>query len=250
MMKHIIEQMAGIVEDTMTTYKTDFYTHDKKSLEQATPDSLPYIWIVAPGHTHLLRIGEYTEKLLTDRRTQYFAATDVKKGTNPWRYYSECFAPRYGERAFVIYRSALSDEILMNEIDAYSLKLIPQIEFDRAMRLFTKVGGTLPKRLRMPVKFANTSLDVVKEKIRECERHGNTSLRDCLRRFQNYSRDADDQFIEVSFIPSWNEFTFVEVTDGQFGLNGAIVFHGWPETGYQENFSHQIEKRYGWSTHT
>lgn len=38
--------------------------------------------------------------------------------------------------------------------------------------------------------------------------------------------------------------------DGSLWMNGGIIFHGLPETGYEENGSVEMSRNYGWSTHT
>lgn len=38
--------------------------------------------------------------------------------------------------------------------------------------------------------------------------------------------------------------------DGSLYMNGGIIFHGFPETGYQQNGSVQLDRTWGWSIHT
>lgn len=113
-----------------------------------------------------------------------------------------------------------------------------------------KENGPLPTRVQVPVKFFNITLSKVKELIRECEAHNDNSLIEIFRRFHNYRRVAIDQYIQISYNPGYNEFTFCEYTNGKQGLVGGIIFHGWPETGYMVNGSYQMEPTYGWSSHT
>lgn len=51
----------------------------------------------------------------------------------------------------------------------------------------------------------------------------------------------------------WNEYCFtfyIEREDGTCYLNGGIIFHGFPGSGYNTNGSVMIEPQYGWHTHT
>lgn len=113
-----------------------------------------------------------------------------------------------------------------------------------------KENGPLPTKVQVPVKFFNITLSKIKELIRECEAHNDNSLIEIFRRFHNYRRVAKDQYIQISYNPGYNEFTFCEYTDEKQGLVGGIIFHGWPETGYMVNGSYQMEPTYGWSSHT
>lgn len=111
-------------------------------------------------------------------------------------------------------------------------------------------NGPLPANTKVPVIIRGVSITKLKELVADCRKHNNDSLMDCLRRFHNYLRVAADQYIEVHYNSAWKEFTFSEYTNGKEGLVGGIIFHGWPETGYQTNGSVQLDPHYGWSTHT
>lgn len=51
-----------------------------------------------------------------------------------------------------------------------------------------------------------------------------------------------------------NSFMFREVRDAStnyhVGIVGGIIFHGFPDTGYQENCSVMLSPQYGWHMHT
>lgn len=38
--------------------------------------------------------------------------------------------------------------------------------------------------------------------------------------------------------------------DGSLYMNGGIIFHGLPDTGYQQNGSVSVDPAYGWEIHT
>lgn len=249
-MEEIIKQMENVVERTMRDFQSDFYKYDKPYMESATAESFPLIWIVAPSHTHLLKLSDFRNALLSERAVQYRCAYLLRDKQLPWQYFIDTFRPDRGEKAYKFIIDSSGDPMIIPLETAEELRKTISKYFDETLALLEDRGIELPKRLRMPVKFAGTSLDVVKQKLMECEERGDHSLLNCLRRMQQYVRTSDDDSVSVSYVSHWDEFAFTQLTDGKPGLCGGIVFHGWPETGYQENFSHQIEKRYGWAIHT
>ena len=70
---------------------------------------------------------------------------------------------------------------------------------------------------------------------------------------QRMDKQGREYHVEIynDFAPK--SFMFREVyditTNRRVGMVGGIIFHGFPDTGYQENFS-VIEPQYGWHMHT
>lgn len=64
---------------------------------------------------------------------------------------------------------------------------------------------------------------------------------------------ANPNIAEVHISSDWYDHCFafgVYRADGTFYMNGGIIFHGLPESGYEENGSVSMDRCYGWSTHT
>lgn len=106
------------------------------------------------------------------------------------------------------------------------------------------------KKCKVKIKFNNLTISKLKQLIRDCEKHNDTSLIDSLRRFHRYRQVASNHYIQVSYNPHYNEFGFCEYINEKSGLVGGVIFHGWAETGYKENHSVQLVPRYGWQIHT
>jgi len=81
------------------------------------------------------------------------------------------------------------------------------------------------------------------------------SLQNCLDRLKNVEDNYKErgQEIETEIYPDWVKRSFAfcrKTSEGQFMMNGGIIYHGSPNEGYQEGGSVQIEPSYGWQTHT
>ena len=119
-----------------------------------------------------------------------------------------------------------------------------------AVHAWEKEHGPIPRLTKVPVKFKGITFNELKVLIADCRAHDNDSLLECFKVRHKSCRVADDQFYVITWHKAWNEFTFCEYINGNEGLAGHIVFHGWPETGYQTNGAVQLDPRYGWSSHT
>lgn len=94
-----------------------------------------------------------------------------------------------------------------------------------------------------------------KEKLQKAmeaaQQHNDKTLSNCLVRLISYSMwNTCDH---VNLCRDWGEHCFyfeVKRPDGSLSMNGGIIFHGWPDEGYQENGSVQLTPQYGWAMHT
>ncbi len=231
--------MRNIVADVMTSFQSDFENHDRPYIE-STAAKFSMLWVVGQSHTWLARLGEYETDFNENVATRYeYSQSGL-----------ECYT------AYIDYKHS-DDKIFLitdndvREISEYFAKevirdiCIPVIEKWKALH------GPLPKA-KVKVKIHNISLSELKMLIQECREHGDDSLLECLKRFHSYRQLAESHIIDVYWQGKRGikEFSFYETIDGRNNLGGAIVFHGWPETGYQENFAMQLSPSYGWSTHT
>lgn len=236
--EQIIDQMAAIVAEKMKSFQSDFEKYDRPCILDEN-NKLPMIWIVGESHTHLLLLGDYRDDFFNNESVRYAYIAQP----NIWSYFLE-------STNYINDWWYLITEDGLQRIDHSQAKNAMEDYIIAAVAEWKAINGPLTMSPRIPVKFRNITLRKLKELIAECRQHGNDSLLNCLRVFHGYERCATDQYIEVTYSQTYNEFVFREFTNGKQGLVGCIVFHGWPENGYQENYSVQLEKRYGWSTHT
>ena len=233
----IIQTMSNIVADIMVRFQSDFENYDRPYIEKADDSMFPMIWIVGKCHTCLLRLGGYGKHFSKSEDVRFAYVQDG----NP---FLSCLATVDGEHIFLIEMNGVWEITEKQAHEVCRDIVAPVIE------KWIKDNGPLPTKFQVPVKFFNITLSKIKELIRECEAHHNNSLIEIFRRFHNYRRVAKDQYIQISYNPGYNEFTFCEYINGNKSLVGHIIFHGWPETGYMVNGSYQIEPTYGWSSHT
>lgn len=229
--------MSNIVADVMKRFQSDFENYDRPYIENADNSKFPMIWIVGKYHTRLLCLGEYNKDFSEDEAERF---AYVQNG-NPFLPYLVAVS---GDHIFLIEPDSV------REITEKQAREVCRDIVTPVVEKWIKENGPLPTKVQVPVKFFNIALSKIKELVRECEAHNDKSLIEIFQRFHNYRRVAKDQYIQISYNPGCNEFTFCEYTNGKKGLAGCIVFHGWPETGYMVNGSYQMEPTYGWSSHT
>ena len=236
----IIKAMSNIVADIMVSFQSDFEKFDRPYMENAKQTSFPFIWIVAKSHTYLLALGEYDQFSNNDKATRFSYVIEGE----PFTFYLD--KKDKDDHIFLI----TEDEI--REITAQQGKAIVKDIVTPTIVNWKANHGPLPSKhqVRMPMKFHNISLSKIKELIHDCEAHNDSSLINAFRSFHRYRRTATDQYVEIVYCPHYNEFIFCQYTNGKQGLTGGIVFHGWPESGYQKNNAVQLTPRYGWSKHT
>lgn len=77
------------------------------------------------------------------------------------------------------------------------------------------------------------------------------SLRAVIEKMGSYLGHKDIVEVRIGSDCYKHCFSFgVYRKDGSLYMNGGIIFHGLPTSGYQQNGSVEISCRYGWSTHT
>lgn len=233
----IIKQMSNIVADVMTSFQSDFENYDKPYIEGAEACQFPMIWIVGESHTYLLKLGSYKKVFFNNESVRFIYV----QGDNGFDAYLDMFKK---DSIFLIEKdkvTKVSWEQAKNAVRDYVLPTVKEWE---------SCNGILPKKCKVKIKFNNISISKLKQMIRDCEAHNDTSLIDSLRRFHRYRQVASNHYIQVNYNPHYNEFGFCEYINEKSGLVGGIIFHGWTETGYKENHSVQLTPRYGWSVHT
>lgn len=234
----LLKQMEQVVNDVMVRFLSDFHNGDKPRIMKAD-FKFPFIWIVGKTHTYLLPLGHYRDAFFYAESVRY----DYIREHNPYSYYFE--SDYYADDYWFLATESGLQSINRDQAKAAVLDYVTP-----AVQEWITENGPLPVNTKVPVIIQGVTLTKLKELIAECRKHNDDSLMNCLKRFHNYRRVASDQYIKVSYNSAWNEFSFSEYINGKPGLAGGIIFHGWPETGYQSNGSVQIEPQYGWSSHT
>lgn len=237
MNEKIINKMSHIVANTMKSFQSDFENWDKPYVATADESKFPMLWIVAKTHTYLLKLGGYEEIFNNDEAARYAYA----QGGDPYTVYLSWLG---GDKIYLI-----TQEDVKETTEKAAHSVIRDMVTPVVVRWKAK-NGPLPKNFKLPIRFNNLSLSKLKEMFRTEEgREGNTLIK-TLHNFRNYRRTALDHYLQLSYNPGWKEFTFCEYRNGKQGLVGGVIFHGWPETGYQENYAVQLTPSYGWSIHT
>lgn len=230
--------MEAVVTETMKSFQTDFYNYDKPRIE-SDDFQFPAIWIVGESHTHRLELGNYKEMFSGLESVRY----DYLYDHNPWY----CF---FNTSYHIKDKWFLITEEGLQPINCKQAEAAIKDYVNSAVQAWIAENGQLPKLTKVPVVLKNITIAELKELVAECRAHGDDTLMDCLKRFHQYSRIAANQYVEVIYYRGWKEFQFCEYVNRDRRLVGGIVFHGWPETGYQTNGSVQLTQRYGWASHT
>ncbi len=237
--KEIIQKMATVVDEVMKRFQIDFTEYDKPIIEKAKPKEFPFMWIVSELHTRLVSLGGYEKKFFDNLPIRYAYAN----GDDSMSFYLHPPYLNKKDRIFLIRENYIWEVSVNGAKNAIKDYTIP------VYRKWKELYGEItPKRIR--VKFDLLSLSKLREIIQDCHNHGDDSLMSILRRFHNHRCVAEDHSITVKYREWDNEFVWIEHYDGEDHIIGHIVFHGWPETGYQQNGSVQIDPRYGWASHT
>lgn len=230
--------MEAVVAETMKSFQSDFFNYDKPRIESAD-FKFPAIWIVGELHTHFLELGNFKDKFFEFESIRYAYI----RNNNLWEYYlTETFFAK--DKWFLVTESGLQP-ISREQAKAAMLDYIVP-----AVHAWESENGPLQMPSRVSIRFKNITIGKLKALITECRAHGDDSLLDCLKQRQNSCRVAADQYVEINYFEHWKKFDFCEYVNGSPSLSGGIIFHGWPETGYETNGSVQIDPHYGWSSHT
>lgn len=87
---------------------------------------------------------------------------------------------------------------------------------------------------------------------KEAEAHNDLTLNKCVTRLLSWMHEQSNikRIVISSDFGKHCFFFSTYYADGNTGICGGIVFHGFPEEGYVSNGSIQIEPDYGWHIHT
>lgn len=240
MVTSILNKMVEIVAATMTSFQSDFEKYDKGYVSREGVKAFPFLWMIAPTHTYLLKLADFKEAYFENETLRYDIAQK-----NSW--FHAYLYPSCGTVKETIYYVTLEG---LREVSVEQAREIVRDIITPVVTEWEQTHEKIPAVPKIEVKIENISWSHLKTLIQDCRNHGNDSLMECLKRFRKYRQIAKDHKIVVKYNEYSNKFSFCELVNGTPHLCGGIVFHGWPETGYQINNSIQLAPQYGWATHT
>lgn len=240
MVTEILNKMAEIVAKTMTCFQSDFEKYDKEYIVREGVNAFPFLWMVHHSHTYLIRLSEFRKNYFENEGLRY----DIAQECSWIHAYLWPRCSRVSEDIYFVNKDGVVP------ISLEQARNIARDTIDLAVTTWAQEHEQLPKKFKVRVVISGISLGKLKELIQDCRNHNNDSLLKCLKRFHNYRQQAKDHQVYVWYNEGYNEFSFSEMVNGRCRLNGAIIFHGWPESGYQENNSVQLSPKYGWASHT
>jgi len=240
MVTTVLNKMAEVVAATMTSFQSDFEKYDARYISMEGVKAFPFLWMVAPTHTYLLKLADFKKQYFENETLRYDIAQK-----NSW--FHAYLYPSCGEVKETIYYVTLDG---LREVSVEQAREIIRDIISPVVVEWEQKHEKIPTVSKIVVKIENISLSHLKRLIQDCRNHGNDSLMECLKRFRRYRQIAKEHKIFVRYNEYRNEFSFCEFVNGESKLYGCIIFHGWPETGYQTNNSVQLTPQYGWSSHT
>ena len=86
--------------------------------------------------------------------------------------------------------------------------------------------------------------------MEESRENGDNTLKECVWSIMSWLH-GKTVAIEISADFGDRNFFFSEIMeDGSCGICGGIIFHGFPNEGFQQNGSVMVVPSYGWHIHT
>mgnify|MGYP000394014763 CR=1 FL=1 len=71
MVTEILNKMAEIVAATMTSFQSDFEKYDAGYISREGVKAFPFLWMVAPTHTYLLKLADFKEEYFWNEVLRY-----------------------------------------------------------------------------------------------------------------------------------------------------------------------------------
>ena len=99
--------------------------------------------------------------------------------------------------------------------------------------------------------FTIKCMEKFKKAVEAAYEHRDTTFEKCIFRLVTFS--TWNNAAEVRLCSDFGEHCFYFVVldvEGRTMMNGGVIFHGFPESGYKQNGSVQIDPSYGWQIHT
>lgn len=153
----------------------------------------------------------------------------------------------WGEPRFFIYKAGGS--LQLDEASEQEAREFCKKQYEDALAEWRADGNEFPEQTEIGDLQYNCMKEIQKQ-LKYANEHNDNSLRDILSRLMHRPRVADDHYIVIGKDFTDRSFTFTEFINGTAEMRGGIIFHGYPDEGYKENYSVQLSKSYGWQMHT
>lgn len=225
MEEKILKQMIKAVDETVTAYKSDFYTCDLRRL--LSFDDVPdFLWSVRKYGTNLRTFDEkeFKDDLRKNEAARFVFMRDKDKEVSDIIHYIDIKDARVflyfhdvqnkgklveltGEHDVI--RDAVENR--WNHLKTVGMEVLD--EFEHEQPYYNK---------HIPVRFTT---DEVRKSVLKLGRK-NPNLLKILRRFQEYSRTAVNEVIWVGkdYFMDYS-FTFSETRNGKIELSGGIIYN-------------------------
>lgn len=245
MKKEIIEQMKAIVAAKRPNGDKLISNDFNRILESLETYDKDFIWgiDVVGSYMDLDKIDQfYFQDRLRNEKERYLYQQGNGVGYDG-TYFHKTYHPHY---EWYVYRH-LGNGLTQTTLDE-CMRLRKAILRD-VVGTMKAEGVEFPTNFKIPVHFS-CGLGYVMEQLRYAAAHNDDSLIEQLRKFRRHLKLSDEH--EVNIGKDWEKrcFSFGEYVNDKAVLCGAIIYHGYPDEGYRQNFSVQLEPSYGWSMHT
>lgn len=240
MVTEILNKMAEIVAKTMTCFQSDFEKYDKEYIVREGVNAFPFLWMVHKSHTYLIRLSKIKRDFFEQEGFRY----DIMQNCSWIHAYLWPTGMKVTEDIYYV----TEDDVI--KVNLEQARNIARAAIDITIAAWEQEHGKLPTKFKVPVEIGGISLNKLKEFILDCRSHNDDSLLKCMKRFHNYRQQAKDHKVSIWYDERYNEFSFAVMVNGECQMNGGIIFHGWPESGYQQSNSVQLSPQYGWASHT
>lgn len=211
MISEIIEQMRKELYDTNLCI-SDFEKYDLKTLENTNE---PFFWLVRTHGTHLCFIGPSMESLFSSESNRFAIMKDPLA---------------------IIANIVYWDDLDYNKYFYWDGTQLQKISKDKVISIFNNIWGSRIHQLftQYPEEYAAIhkplELEMSPEISKRVEEVKNiaselqdSSFEDCLKRLQNWSRTAVNQYIRIYGDFAKNSFGFSEVMNGENKICGGII---------------------------
>lgn len=233
MKREVIKEMIEIAGSN----RAGDLSFDLKALEGYDGE---FLWIVyGKFYTRLVKCSKefILNSLNNDQSSKYFFARNGWKLNVP-----DCGSPKY----YLHYGD--SEELVESNLQQVSM-FTNQL-YDSAVKRWKELGNNFPTQLTIGSINFLCEDSYVKEQLAYAEQHDDNSLKNIFESFKKRPRCNDSHEITVSRDFAERSFIFTEFIGGKHKLSGGIIFHGYPDEGYKENYSVQLSQTFGWSIHT
>ena len=156
----------------------------------------------------------------------------------------------WGEPKFYCYNGEGNGHGRLVEVTKKRAISLCNEQYKEALTYWMSKGNRFPEQLVVGELSINCQLDYLQEQLNYAKEHDDNSLSDILKHLENRPRVARSHRIQIDKDFTERSFIFTEIINDVVELRGGIIFHGYPEEGYKENYSTLLAPTFGWQIHT